>query len=75
MVYHQHADYIFLHFKYKTIMSLLTRESKEVRNRLVKVIYKQPWDNELRTSIDSLLIMYDQYVQFFEKHPEYEKDF
>lgn len=56
-------------------MSLLLLESKEARSEFVTALQKMPYNNELLTTAETLLILYDQYTEMIRKNPGLENEF
>ena len=40
------------------------KEAKQARNQFVKALQFLPWNNQVRTKSESLMIMFDQMTEF-----------
>jgi len=56
-------------------MSTLLSESKIAREDFILALSKVEWNNELRTTAETLITLYDQYIYVLKKHPELEELF
>ena len=55
-------------------MKLLIKESSEARKDLCQAVNNMEWNNELRTTSETVIILFDRFVEYFKNHPENVKD-